>query len=279
MRIVRSIKQVRSAVDQARGRGLKIALVPTMGYLHEGHLSLVRIARRRADFAAVSIFVNPAQFGPREDLARYPRNLRRDRDLLIRAGCDLLFYPSVRAIYPEGYRTYVEVEELGKVLCGRSRPGHFRGVATVVLKLLNIVKPDLAVFGRKDFQQAVVIRRMVRDLNVDVRIFTGPTVREKSGLAMSSRNKYLTPVERRNAAVIYRALRRVRTGFRKGESRDPKTLTRTIRDMVAEKGGRIDYVAITDPERLTPVKKAKRGDLVALAAFFGKTRLIDNIIL
>jgi pantoate--beta-alanine ligase len=240
---------------------------------------LVRIARRLADYVAVSIFVNPTQFGPKEDLARYPRALRRDRDLLSRAGAQLLFYPSVRTIYPSGYRTFVEVEDLSKVLCGRSRPGHFRGVATVVLKLLNIVKPDLAVFGRKDFQQSVIIRRMARDLNVDVRIVIGPTVREKSGLAMSSRNKYLTPIERRNAAVINQALRRARAGFRKGEIRDSKVLIRTIRKMVTDRGGRIDYIAVTDPERLAPVRKAERGDLIALAAFFGQTRLIDNITL
>jgi pantoate--beta-alanine ligase len=250
-----------------------------MGYLHEGHLSLVRIARRAADYVAVSIFVNPTQFGPREDLTRYPRDLRRDRALLAKTGAQLLFYPSARALYPEGYRTYVEVTELSGVLCGSSRPGHFRGVATIVLKLFDIIKPDLAVFGRKDFQQSVIIRRMVRDLDLDVRIIIGPTIREKSGLAMSSRNDYLTPARRRDAAVIYQALRLARNGFRKGETRDPKAMTRMMKKMIGGRGGRVDYVAVVDPDRLAPVAKAARGDLIAVAAFFGKTRLIDNISL
>ena len=250
-----------------------------MGYLHEGHLSLVRIARHYADYVVVSIFVNPTQFGPREDLARYPRNMHRDRALLTKAGTDLLFYPTLRAIYPKGYRTYVEVTGLSGVLCGSSRSGHFRGVATIVLKLFNIIKPDLAVFGRKDFQQSVIIRRMVWDLDVAVRIMTGPTVREKSGLAMSSRNDYLTPVLRRDAAIIYQALRCARTGFRKGETADPSALTGMIKKMIGNRGGRVDYVSVVDPDRLAPVKKAKRGDLIAVAAFFGKTRLIDNITL
>jgi len=279
MRIVRSIKNIREAVSRVRSRGFKVALVPTMGYLHDGHLSLVRIARRRADYVVVSIFINPTQFGPREDLVRYPRNMRQDRALLTKAGVDILFYPSVRALYPEGYRTYVEVTGLSRVLCGSSRPGHFRGVATIVLKLFNIIKPDLAVFGRKDFQQSVIIRRMVRDLDVAVRIITGPTVREKSGLAMSSRNDYLTAVLRRDAAIIYQALLRVRTRFRKGETADPKSLTGMIKKMIGNRGGRVDYVSVVDPDRLASVKKAKRGDLIAVAAVFGKTRLIDNIIL
>jgi len=279
MRIVRSIKSARDAVRRARARSHKVALVPTMGCLHDGHLSLIRIARRRADYVAVSIFVNPAQFGPREDLARYPRNEQRDRSLLTKAGVDLLFYPTVRTIYPPGYRTYVEVTGLSKVLCGLSRPGHFRGVATVVLKLFDIIKPDLAVFGRKDFQQSVIIRRMVRDLDVDVRIIIGPTIREKSGLAMSSRNDYLAPGQRRDAAVIYRTLRRARTTFRERETADPKVLTGMIKKMIGHRGGRVDYIAVVNPDDLAPVKKAARGDLIALAVFFGKTRLIDNITL
>jgi pantoate--beta-alanine ligase len=279
MREVRTVRKLQAAVRRVRARGRTIGLVPTMGYLHEGHLSLVRLARKHADYIVVSSFVNPAQFGPKEDLARYPRDPARDRLLLARAGADLLFRPPDREMYPKGYRTFVDVSGLSGVLCGLSRPGHFRGVATVVLKLFNIVRPDVAVFGRKDFQQTVVIKSMARDLNTGVRIVTGPTVRGKSGLAMSSRNDYLTPRERRDAAVLYQALRQARAEFRKGATADPKVLIGKMKKRIAGRGGRIDYIAVVNPDDLTPVVKARRGDLIALAVFFGKTRLIDNIII
>jgi pantoate--beta-alanine ligase len=279
MREVRTIRKVEAVIRQVRNRGRTIGLVPTMGYLHEGHLSLVRLAHKHADYVVVSIFVNPAQFGPKEDLTRYPRDPARDRRFLKRAGADLLFRPTVQEMYPRGYRTFVDVADLSGVLCGLSRPGHFRGVATVVLKLFNIVRPDVAVFGRKDFQQTVVIKRMARDLNIGVQIVTGPTVREKSGLAMSSRNDYLTPRQRRDAAVLYQTLRQARVEIRKGATSDPKVLIGKMKKRIAGRGGRVDYVAVVNPDELTPVVKARRGDLVALAVFFGKTRLIDNIVI
>ena len=279
MRLVRTIRETRRLISAQRLRGRTIGLVPTMGYLHEGHLSLVRLARRHAKFVVVSIFVNPTQFGPAEDLVRYPRDLARDLRLLEAAGCDLVFFPSVRTMYPDGYRTYADVTGFDAVLCGASRPGHFRGVATVVLKLFNIVKPDIAVFGRKDFQQTMVIRRMAADLDLDPKIVIAPTVRDKSGLAKSSRNKYLNDRERGQAAVLYRSLRRARQAVRTGRLRDPKTLVAEMERMIRESGGRIDYVAVVSPVDLQPVKRLRRGQIALVAVFFGKTRLIDNITL
>lgn len=279
MRLVRTIRETKRLLRAERRRGRSIGFVPTMGYLHEGHLSLVRLARRRADHVVASIFVNPAQFGPREDLARYPRDLARDLRLLRQAGCDLVFFPSVRAMYPAGYRTYVNVTGFDSVLCGASRPGHFRGVATVVLKLFNIVRPDIAVFGRKDFQQTVVIRRMAADLDLDLRVVVGPTVREKSGLAMSSRNKYLSAGDRRRAAVLYRTLRWASAAVRAGKLRDPKALIARMKKMIRRSGGRIDYAEVVEPTDLAPARRLRRGQVAALAVFFGKTRLIDNITL
>ncbi len=262
-----------------RRRRKAIGFVPTMGYLHEGHLSLIRIARKHSDYVVCSIFVNPIQFGPNEDYDRYPRDLKRDEALLKGERVDLLFYPSLKEMYPEGYKTYVEVEGLSSVLCGKSRPGHFRGVATVVLKLFNIVKPDIAFFGEKDYQQAVIIRQMVRDLNLDVKIITGPIVREADGLAMSSRNVYLLPEERKNSPVLYQALQWARGTYYRENMRSPEYIIQRMQQMIEEKGGRIDYIAIVDRHTLTPVKVLKKGDLIALAVFFGKTRLIDNIII
>lgn len=278
MRLVRKASHAKRIVEGVRKKGLVIGLVPTMGYLHEGHLSLVRIARKKCDYLVVSIFVNPTQFGPKEDLRRYPRDMKRDLRLLKKEGVDLVFNPVAREMYPKGFRTYVEVQEWSRLLCGASRPVHFRGVTTVVLKLFNILQPDVAVFGRKDYQQAVIIRKMVKDLDLDVEVVTGPIVREKDGLAMSSRNIYLHENERNNATVLFQSLKRVKKAYRSG-LRDPRSAISKMRRMIRGKGGRIDYIEMVDKNTLEPVKKLKKGTLIAVAVFFGKTRLIDNTVL
>lgn len=254
-----------------------MGLVPTMGALHEGHLSLIRAARADNDVVAVSIFVNPTQFGPREDLDRYPRDLEGDSVLCADAGADLIFCPSAEEMYPEPYSTWVEVEGLTDGLCGRSRPGHFRGVCTVVSKLLNICGPDRAYFGEKDVQQLAVVTRMVRNLDFPVEIVPCPTVRESDGLAMSSRNARLSPEERAQAPVLYRALRAACDRVRAGE-RDAAALERLIRSILAEAPlGEVDYVEIVDAGDLRPVTTLSGQTVMALAVRFGDTRLIDNV--
>ena len=279
MKLVRTVAEARAALSEARRRGESIGFVPTMGYLHEGHLALIRRARAENGFVAVSIFVNPTQFGPNEDFARYPRDLPRDLDLCRGAGVDLVFAPEAAEMYPPGFQTYVEVEDLSRGLCGASRPGHFRGVATVVTKLFNIIGPDRAYFGEKDAQQLRVIKRMVLDLNLPVAIVAVPTVREPDGLAMSSRNTYLAPEERRAALVLYRALSSAEEIFGRGERRAGAILARMREIIEAEPLARIDYVAVVDDETLAPVEEIDRPVLVALAVFIGRTRLIDNVVL
>ncbi|NLG83579.1 MAG: pantoate--beta-alanine ligase [Firmicutes bacterium] len=279
MTLAKTVKEVREAIAAARREGKSIGFVPTMGYLHDGHLALIRRARAENGFVVVSIFVNPTQFGPNEDFARYPRDLARDLDLCRGAGVDLVFAPEVAQMYPPGFQTYVEVEELSQGLCGASRPGHFRGVATVVTKLFNIVTPDRAYFGEKDAQQLRVIKRMVVDLNFPLEIVAVPTVREPDGLAMSSRNTYLSPQERQAALVLYRALCLAKDLFVRGERRAEEILARMRELIAAEPLARIDYVAIVDDETLAPVERIDRPVLVALAVFIGPTRLIDNIVL
>jgi pantoate--beta-alanine ligase len=278
MRMIETIAATKKLIHKIKKSGKTIGFVPTMGYLHEGHLSLVRIARKKTQFVAVSIFVNPAQFGPGEDLAKYPRNMKRDVTLLKKENVDLIFYPLVKEIYPPDYKTYVHVKDLSRIMCGITRPHHFQGVTTIVLKLFNIIKPDIAVFGAKDYQQALIIRRMTKDLKLDVKIITGKIIREKDGLAMSSRNKYLSPAQRQNATVLYRALRRIKEDYSQGFS-DSKKAKKIIKQMIEKENGRIDYVVVLDKNNLLPVKKIKKGTLVALAVFFGNTRLIDNTIL
>jgi pantoate--beta-alanine ligase len=254
-----------------------IGFVPTMGYLHEGHLSLVRRARKENDFVVVSIFVNPIQFGPSEDYERYPRDLERDLKLLEECEVDVVFNPSVSDMYPEGFSTFVEVKGITEVLCGAKRPGHFRGVCTVVAKLFNIVKPTRAYFGKKDYQQLKVIERMVKDLNFDVEIVGCPIVREKDGLAMSSRNVYLNPEERKSATVLYRSLKLASDLYRKGE-KDPNVYRKKMEELIKSEPHvkKIDYIEIVDGETLKPVKEVKEGTLIALAVFVGNARLIDN---
>jgi pantoate--beta-alanine ligase len=279
VQIAETIEEVRAAVSTARGRGLRISLVPTMGALHAGHLSLIRTARAETGYVVVSIFVNPTQFGPHEDLDRYPRPFQQDVELCVREGVDLVFHPAPATLYPPGYQTFVEVHELQDVLCGASRPGHFRGVATVVLKLLNIVEPDWAYFGQKDAQQARIVRRMAADLNVPVEIQVLSIVREPDGLALSSRNEYLDPEQRRQATVLYRALQAVQESVAKGQ-RDAGALLRLLREHIgAAAGAVLDYAAVVDFETLRPVDRLHGQVLVALAVHFGSTRLIDNVVL
>lgn len=263
-----------------RSQGLKTALVPTMGFLHAGHLSLLHYARERADRVALSIFVNPTQFGPGEDLDRYPRDLPRDLALAEKAGVDLVFTPEPAALYQPDHATWVEVPELAKGLCGASRPGHFRGVCTIVLKLLNLARPDLAVFGQKDWQQLAIIRRMARDLDLDAEIAGRPIFREPDGLAMSSRNVYLTPEERAKAPAIHQGLALVQERLAAGE-RDAARLALIFQAQLAEKlpGARIDYAALVHPETLAPVASLDAPTLMAVAVFVGSVRLIDNMLL
>ncbi len=278
MELIRRVSLMREISREKRGRGKKIALVPTMGALHDGHLSLVRRARDLADIVVVSIFVNPTQFGPREDYERYPRDLARDADLCIAEGVDYVFAPEAGDMYPPGYRTWVEVEGLSSVLEGASRPGHFRGVCTVVLKLLNIVRPHFALFGRKDAQQAIIVRRMVRDLNVDVELVVCETVRQPDGLALSSRNAYLSSEDRAAATVLWRALERARVLVEEEGETDAARVEQEVRELLAaEPRLRVDYVALVDEEDLQAVDRIDRPTLVALAAWLGDTRLIDNV--
>ncbi len=278
MEIIRGVAEMAARAADYRDRGLRSALVPTMGYFHEGHLSLLRRARADNDVVTVSLFVNPAQFGPREDLNRYPRDFDRDRSLAEAAGVDVLFAPAPEDVYPPGYATYVEVERLGDVLCGASRPKHFRGVATVVAKLFNICRPAVAYFGRKDYQQTVVIKRLARDLDFDLAVEVLPIVREPDGLAMSSRNSYLSPDERRRATCLFAALNRAQGLFAAGERR-PGVYEETAATIIAEAGARLDYAAAVDPEDLTPVPMVAPGTVLGVAAFVGHTRLIDNTLI
>ncbi len=275
MEIIKTIARLR----QVRARFAQVGLVPTMGYLHEGHLSLVRLARNECDTVAVSIFVNPTQFGPHEDLDRYPRNLERDFQLLQAQGVDLVFVPDVAEIYPDGYSTYVEVEGVTEMLEGAARPGHFRGVATVLCKLFNIIQPTHAYFGQKDAQQTVVVRKMVRDLDLPIEIVIGPTVREADGLALSSRNVYLTPDERVAATVLYRALMSARERYVAG-SRDAEELRAAMRAVLsAEPLARVEYVSAAHPLTLQELDQLDMdGGLLSMAVHIGSTRLIDNII-
>jgi len=265
--------------ERLRNRGEKIAFVPTMGYLHEGHLSLFKIGRKAGDCLVVSIFVNPAQFGPGEDLETYPRDFERDRALSKKERVDIIFAPTAEALYPDKFQTYVQLEQLPKHLCGLSRPVFFRGVATVVCKLFNIVKPHVAVFGRKDYQQLTVIRRMVRDLNLDIKIIGGPTVREPDGLALSSRNSYLTPEQRISALCLYRALSKARQLVGGGVKEAAGIIAAATELIHSQPGTTIDYISICDPETLDDMAVIDRPALMALAVQVGATRLIDNMML
>ena len=275
--VIKSVQEMRLRSTQLRQSGHRIAFVPTMGYLHEGHLSLVRKARDLADVVVMSIFVNPAQFGPNEDINTYPRDLARDKRLAASAGTDIIFSPSNAEMYPEGYQTSVLVKDVSQGLCGAFRPGHFEGVATVVAKLFNIVRPHLAVFGEKDAQQAIVIQRMVVDLNMDIDIVVAPIVREHDGLAMSSRNEYLTADERRQAAVLFESLRTAKELIAAGE-RDVDNVKTAMRTVISKASkSRIQYIEIADSINLKPLGRIAGEFYVLLAVYIGKTRLIDNV--
>jgi pantoate--beta-alanine ligase len=279
MEIVSDPRDMQAVSQEWRELGQRIALVPTMGYFHEGHLSLMRYGREQAHRLVVSLFVNPTQFGPAEDLSRYPRDLERDASLAREAGADVLYTPAAAAMYPPGYQTYVSVEELSQPLCGASRPGHFRGVATVVLKLFHQVLPHLAIFGEKDYQQLAVIKRMVADLNVPVEVAGRPIVREADGLAMSSRNSYLSPEERKSALCLVQALTRAKELAAAGETRADRILAAVTRIIGAAPHTRLDYAALVDPDTLNHVDTIRGQARLAVAAWVGATRLIDNMLL
>ncbi|MFY9949965.1 MAG: pantoate--beta-alanine ligase [Candidatus Sulfotelmatobacter sp.] len=279
MKVCKTIADMRAACEAARRDGKRLGFVPTMGALHEGHLSLVRAAKAGCGVVAASIFVNPTQFGAGEDLAKYPRRFEQDCESLEREGVAVLFAPSVEEMYPAGAMTWVTVDGLSDKLDGRSRPGHFRGVTTVVAKLFHIVDPDAAFFGQKDAAQVAIIRRMVRDLKFPVEIVACPIVREADGLAMSSRNAYLDPHERKQALALHRSLMRVRKLFEAGERSAEKLMNAGREEIAEEKSVRLDYFEIVNPESLDPVENVASGVLVAVAAFVGATRLIDNILL
>ncbi len=279
MKVIKAIDEIRQWSRNERQNGHTIGFVPTMGYLHEGHLSLVREAQKYTDRTVVSIYVNPTQFAPNEDLEDYPRDFGLDASNCRREGVDALFYPNSAIMYPQPYKTYVVTEDLSEKLCGRSRPIHFRGVTTVVSKLLNIVEPHVAVFGQKDAQQAIIVRRMVKDLNFDVEIIVAPTVRESDGLAMSSRNKYLSQHERKEAPVLYRSLQMAESLFNQGR-RDYEFIKDKMSEFIRENtSAKIDYIEFVDAETLEEPDEHSKQILAALAAYFNKARLIDNIIL
>ncbi len=278
MQVFDSIPLLKDHLHGVKSIGKRLGFVPTMGFLHEGHLSLVRTSLERSDHTVVSIFVNPAQFAPHEDFADYPRDMGRDLGLLEREGADTVFAPPGDALYQEGYATYVEVHELQNRLCGRSRPVFFRGVCTIVLKLLHIVSPHVAFFGQKDAQQAIIIRRMVKDLDLDVEVEVCPIVRDHDGLALSSRNSYFDPEQRRAALCLFRGLSRARARIDAGE-RNAERLKQEIRAVIeAEPKARIDYVEIVDTSFLLPKTVVESGDLIATAVYIDRIRLIDNII-
>jgi pantoate--beta-alanine ligase len=279
MEVIESISEMKNLVKEWKRQGLSIGFVPTMGYLHEGHLALVRRVKELSDRVVVSIFVNPIQFAPCEDYQRYPRDLERDKALLEKEGVDVLFSPKAQEMYPPGFQTYVEVKELSSGLCGKYRAGHFVGVATVVLKLFNILQPDIAVFGEKDYQQLKVIQRMVQDLNLDVKIISHPTVREEDGLAMSSRNTYLSPEERKSAIALYKALNLAEELINQGERR-VATLKEKLKEFIESYPyTKVQYIEFVHPETLKEVERVDEPTLLALAVFVGKARLIDNKII
>lgn len=277
MRLIKKIDEMEKYVKERKGDKI-IGLVPTMGYLHEGHLSLIRKARKKCDEVIVSIFVNPTQFGGGEDYQRYPRDIERDIKLSEREGIDIIFAPSVEDMYPENYSTFVQVEgKLSSVLEGASRLGHFKGVCTVLTKLFNIINPNLSFFGEKDYQQALIVKKMVKDLNIPTQIVLLPTVREKDGLAISSRNSYFNERERKAATILYKSLKEARKWIKNGE-RDPSQIVDKMRNFIAKEPlTKIDYIAVVNSESLEEVKEIKRGDLIALAVYIGKVRLIDNM--
>ena len=279
MDVISNPREMQGLARTWHASGHRIAFVPTMGYFHEGHLSLMRYGRQQGDHLVVSLFVNPTQFGPQEDLERYPRDLKRDASLAQEVGVDVLYTPTAALMYPEGYQTYVTVEDLSRGLCGASRPGHFRGVATIVLKLFHQVLPHVAIFGEKDYQQLAVIKRMVTDLDLSVEVVGRPIVREADGLAMSSRNTYLSPDERRFALCLYQSLTQARKLAAAGERDAAKILAEVKRIITSTPHTRLDYAVLVDPDTLKEVDSIRGAARLAVAAWVGGTRLIDNMLL
>ena len=279
MIIVEKIRDLKAVINEERRKGKTIGLVPTMGYLHEGHISLVKASKRENDFTVISIFVNPTQFGVNEDFSKYPRDIERDSKMAEEAGVDVIFAPSIDEMYPRGYKTYVDVEDITDKMCGKSRPGHFKGVTTVVAKLFNIVQANRAYFGQKDAQQVIVIKKMVEDLNMNIEIVTCPIVREKDGLAMSSRNVYLGSDAREAALILSKVLFEVEKLINNGERDKEKIVEFIEKKISSERLAVIDYLAVVSAEDLSDVEQIAGKVLIALAVKFGSTRLIDNIIM
>jgi len=283
MKILKKITECKSVVNNLKKKGFITGFVPTMGFLHEGHLSLIKMARKECGRVFISIFVNPTQFGPGEDFEKYPRDIKRDISLAEKGGTDYIFYPTAKEMYDTDFKTSIEVKELGSIMCGKYRPGHFAGVATVVLKLLNIVRPDKAYFGQKDYQQLVIIKRMVDDLNLDVEIIGGPTIRENDGLALSSRNKYLSVEERKNAIILYECLNMAKDMIKKGEKGLEEIRKTIMTDLEKNRFvKKVDYFDFRDPGTLEHVKRVdndSKNILAATAVWIGRTRLIDNMII
>ena len=279
MQIIHRVSEMQAWSESQRQAGKTVAFVPTMGFLHEGHLSLVREAKRCCDVVVVSIFVNPLQFNQQSDFAAYPRNDEQDRHFLTQLGTDVLFNPDGSEMYPEGFQAAVEIGTVSQPLCGASRPGHFRGVTTVVAKLFNMVKPHLALFGEKDFQQCVVIKRMVKDLNFDLEILAMPTIRELDGLAMSSRNARLSPAERQTSLCVSRALNKAAELVSQGERQAVPVLQAVQEIISSEEGIRLDYASLCDPDTLEEVTEVTQPTLLAIAAWVGDVRLIDNRVI
>ncbi|MEW6455713.1 MAG: pantoate--beta-alanine ligase [Acidobacteriota bacterium] len=277
METYKKIKEIKKRIQFEKNKRRTIGFVPTMGYLHDGHISLIRASKKRSDVTVVSIFVNPTQFGPSEDFSQYPRDINRDKTILEREKVDLLFSPSVEEMYFEDYKTYVEVTEYQDKLCGKSRKGHFRGVATIVLKLFHIITPDIAFFGQKDAQQALVIKKMVKDLNLDIKIEVLPIVREKDGLALSSRNTYLNEEERVSAVVLYNSLLKAKELIKKGVRNCSEVISEMEKIILSSPHTRIDYIEIVN-DKLEPLEEINHNFLIALAVYIGKTRLIDNMM-
>lgn len=278
MILSKSIKTAQAAALKAKKQNKRIGFVPTMGALHQGHFSLIRRARKENDFVAVSIFVNPIQFSPSEDLKKYPRTFKTDYSACKKLGVDLIFYPSVLEMYPKGFKTFVQVNGLSDCLCGKARPGHFKGVTTVVSKLLNIIRPDCLYLGQKDAQQAVIIKKMIEDLNMPVRVMVMPTVREKNGLALSSRNKYLNEKERADALVLWHSLKKARAMIKLRKLNSADIIKEMKKIINCKNCAKIDYIQVVDLENLSPIKRIVPNSMIALAVRIGKTRLIDNSI-
>lgn len=277
MQIINSVQQMQD-ISRGWNKNNKIGFVPTMGYFHRGHLSLVSEANKHCDKTIVSIFVNPSQFGPNEDFISYPRDLQRDVSLLQEYKVDYVFHPSPEMMYPENYKTWVNVEGISSILCGASRPGHFKGVSTVVLKLVNIIKPQLMFMGEKDFQQITVLKTMLKDLNLETKIFPCPIIREPDGLAMSSRNIYLSKEQRQQALCLNRAIKQAQEQFKRGLL-DTNILKKNAEELIGQAGGQIDYISFVEPISLQAVTQAQKDTRILLAVYFGKTRLIDNAAL